>query len=280
MNTMPQATRDDVASGRALAELAPFFGSDGAATRFVRLALDEHWTALAVLGPRLRCIDVGGGEGIVAAALRREADLRGIACEALVVDANPRFLQAAAGRGLPVHLGGPGQLPAGCAELVLLRFVNHYQSAAGQEQLARQVARLLVRGGYLAAQIHTAAPQVCALFDEVALWITGSEVDTGRHWAPLEEFLALFELAGLRLVRVIGESVRDEVPIEELVDDAWSRVHGKALQERLKAGEAVQASGLLAARDALRARARRLARDRGLPTRLPTLQPIVVMQLA
>lgn len=270
-------TRDDLSSERSLAALAPFFGSEGAAARFVSLALEQHWSAL---GPVIRSVDVGGAEGIVAQALLREAARRGVICDVLVLDANPRFLSAAAERGLATRLGTPADLEPVSAELVLLRFVNHYQSALAQRTLAQQIARALVPAGLLAAQIHTAAPEVCALFDEVAGGISGDAVGSGRHWAPLDEFIEVFERAGLRRLRVIGADIADEVELDDLVDDAWARVHGQALSEQLRRGQASLAAALLSQRDQWRARARQLAQNRGLSRRVSTQQPILVMQAA
>lgn len=270
--------RDDVARGRSLADMVPFFGSKGAAHRFAQLALGPYWAELANLAPAVRCVDVGGGEGVLAAAVLQQAASHGVVCEMLVLDVNERFLRTAIASGLQVQHGNTSLLPADAAELVLLRFVNHYQSAAEQYALAKDIARVLRPGGLLAAQIQTATAPVCALFDEVACWLSGDKEGTGRHWAPLEEFIEQFDTAGLRRVSVVGADVPDEAPIGTLAEEAWMRIHADTLQAHLCTGATAAVASLLDARRSFSKRALARALQMGLPESLVTYQPIVVMR--
>ncbi|MDX0647510.1 methyltransferase domain-containing protein [Sinorhizobium medicae] len=271
-------TRDDLAGGASLAALSPFFSSPSAARRFVELAVLPHLSGLRAADGLIACVDVGGGEGILAAALAEAAAEAGIPCEIIVVDQNALFLQTAARRGLRTLEGGPSDLPESYADLALMRFVNHYDSASAQVALARDLAGLVRPGGLLAAQIQTATAEICAVFDTIAALLSGDPLGVGRHWPTLPEFLAQFEAVGFETVTIIGGDVEDQAPASGLVMDAWSRVHGIALRAALTQGDVATTANMLAERERFAQGAHEALQRGGAPDQIATTQPITVMR--
>lgn len=276
--TLPSGARDDLATGESLSDLQPFFAAVGAARRFVALAVEPWLAPLAEPGQPVACVDIGGGEGIVAQALSDLAKLRRIPCNILVLDHNPRFLAAAAARGLATWLGEAADLPAGSADCVVLRFVNHYNSATEQARLAASLARLVRPGGLLAAQIETGDPATCALMEEIAALASGDQTGAGRHWPTLLAFEAAYRAVGFAIEVVYGADVEDRAPSAERLEEAWTRLRGPALEAALKAGDIARAAAVLDARDDFLHAARTALARAGAGGTVATTQPIIVMR--
>lgn len=276
---LPRGTRDDLAARTSLAALAPFFGSDGAARRFVELAVLPYLIRPQPGGPPVSCVDVGGGEGIVAAALADMLAERNIASSIVVVDQNPDYVSTAARRGLSVVRGDASVLPASSADVAVLRFVNHYSDAQSQMRLAQDLARAVRRGGLLAAQIQTATDEICRLFGEIAALLSGDAAGEGRYWPTLPHFMDWFRAAGFEDVAVIGSEVEDRIDKTTMLQEAWNRVRGPALEAALRGGDVAATVDLLAARERLFWRQAQACLERaGQPDEIASIQPIIVMR--
>jgi SAM-dependent methyltransferase len=245
--------RADLAVGDALSECAPFFGSAVAAERLVDLAVKPLISQLAELGRCIHYADFGGGEGILAAAVRSVLSAAGVQAQVTVVDENPVFLQRARARQLDTQTTSLDRLVGLTVDLATLRFVNHYNPVDRQLEILRALFASIRPGGILICQIHTASSSVCELFGRVSALLdrvtTGTSVSELRHWVTLDVFKSMLEKAGFTSVSVSREEISDVAQVETLLNDAWRRYCGSLLRSTLLSGDGIGAARLLQERD-------------------------------
>jgi ubiquinone/menaquinone biosynthesis C-methylase UbiE len=137
-------------------------------------------------------LDVGGGTGRVAQALR------GLADEVVVVDESAAMLHHACLKGLPAARGLAERLPFsdGCfARILVVDAFHHFQD---QQQAALDLLRVLSPSGRLVIEepnVERVAVRLIALFEKLALMRS--------HFCRPSAVQQIFEAAGgtVRLVR-------------------------------------------------------------------------------
>ncbi len=278
VSDLPPGARDDLAGGASLAALHPYFGAAGAARRFVELAFAPYLDDLAADVGIIRCVDVGGGEGIVAEAFTQWCQSAAKECRVTVLDRNEAFLKTAAARGLHVQLGGVEDLAPASADCVIYRFVNHYNKELEQARIAGALARLVRYGGILAAQIETGSAATCRLLGEIAALLSGDDVARGRHWPTRAAFEASYRAVGFEVEAAHGSDLEERVSSEERLDQAWTRVVGATLWSSLEGGDAERAAQILDDRNNFLRSARERLTAAGAGDMIVTCQPLIVMR--
>lgn len=123
--------------------------------------------AALTIGPGRRLLDVGGGTGNYAAALRNEG------FEPVVVDRSAEMLAVSAGKGLPVARGDADTLPMGTASVDAVMLVSMLHHVPDWPSALAEARRVLRPGGCLAlmafAQEHLAIHWVMDYFPETSL---------------------------------------------------------------------------------------------------------------
>lgn len=271
-------TRDDLAGGRSLASLHPFFGDEGAAERFVELGFAPYLGQLAKERQPLRCIDLGGGEGIVASAFFDYCKSHEIEAFPIVLDQNSHFLRVAEKRGLGVVLDSIENFDDECMDCAILRFVNHYNDSKSQARIASSVSRIVRSGGILATQIETGSEQTCAMLGEIAALLSEVSPGSGRHWLSQDAFEASYRAVGFELEAVHGAQLEHSAPVRQRLSQAWDRIVGPKLWDALVDEDEVAASRLLGQRREFMDRARDRLDRQDMPETVQTKQPLMVFR--
>ena len=168
--------------------------------------------------PGRRLVDIGGGTGNYARALRDEG------WDPVVVDREPAMLARAAGKGLETVHGDAQRLPladAGFDAAMLVSMLHHVEDPAAALAEAQRVLR---PGGRLALMVFTRE-------DVEDSWLSDYFPST-RVWlrethSTRDELLAL--LPGARRIEVAFRDLEDgslaalSAYPEKLVDPAWHR---------------------------------------------------------
>ena len=277
-HSKPPGTRNDMASGRTLSRLHPFFGVTGSAERFVSLSLTSFLDEIPGPQEPITCFDIGGGEGVVAAAFKAMCKSKGIRCNVTVIDENPRFLKEAERCGLETYSGPLGNLKKASADCAILRFVNHYNDASTQVTMAQEIADLVKPGGVLAAQIETGDEETCRLHDQISQVFEAEPNDAVQHWATLGQFQRMYTDAGFEVVAVLGDGVVDETPIQDRLEMAWYRQYGDAFDIAIVEGNATNTISALNAREDFLHQAWAILRTANAPEVVRTMQPIIVFR--
>lgn len=113
-----------------------------------------------------KLLDVGGGTGRVAQALR------GLVDEAVVLDESHRMLEQALLKGLTVVQGQAERLPFADGTFARVLVVDAFHHLADQGQAAAELLRVLAPGGRLVVEepnVEQAAVRVLAFAERVAL---------------------------------------------------------------------------------------------------------------
>lgn len=202
----------------------PFFASARDAEMFLRLALS---TILTMLPLKVNYADFGGGQGLVASLMVDLLRSRGHEVDAVVVDANPNYLERAAARGLRVRERDLTSTGLRGLNLVSMRLVNHYNPLSVQTEILAEAQRALEPEGYFVAQIETGSAAGCGLRTEIANMPELAAARTkGCRWVALEDFECMLALAGFVEVRLVGFSLSSGEPLDVVLSDAWHRYHG------------------------------------------------------
>jgi SAM-dependent methyltransferase len=168
--------------------------------------------------PGRRLLDIGGGTGNYARALRDEG------WDPVVVDREPAMLAHAAGKGLETVQGDAQRLPladAGFDAVMLVSMLHHVEDPAAALAEAQRVLR---PGGRLALMVFTRE-------DTEQSWLSDYFPST-RAWmlethSTRDELLAL--LPGSRQIEVVFRDLEDgslaalQAYPEKIVDPAWHR---------------------------------------------------------
>ncbi|MFZ5635069.1 MAG: class I SAM-dependent methyltransferase [Pseudomonadota bacterium] len=227
-----------------LARAIAFFGSREEARAFAGICLSR---TLPLLPGKVRYVDYGGGQGVVASAMQDALRAAGRATDVTVVDANPRYLADAAALGLNVHLANIEDCALGDVDLATMRLVNHYCSRPQQAAILRAIHDALRPGGVFVSQIETGRDAICRLQTRISNALS-EEGGAGYHWPTLEEYFAMAKEAGFVDAVVIGESAAVESTINEGLAAAWRRFHGSKLEALAADGRMEETDRLLAQR--------------------------------
>lgn len=139
-----------------------------------------------------RVLDVGGGTGRVAQALR------GLADEVVVVDESAAMLQQACLKGLPAARGQAESLPFADGAFARILVVDAFHHLQDQQRAAAELLRVLVPSGRLVIEepnVERASVRLLALAEKLALMRS--------HFHSPSAVQQIFEAAGasVRLVR-------------------------------------------------------------------------------
>jgi len=139
-----------------------------------------------------RVLDVGGGTGRVAQALR------GLADEVVVVDESAAMLQQARLKGLPAVCGQAESLPFADGAFARILVVDAFHHLQDQRRAAGELLRMLAPSGRLVIEepnVERALIRLLALAEKLALMRS--------HLQPPLAVQQIFEAAGgnVRLVR-------------------------------------------------------------------------------
>jgi len=168
--------------------------------------------------PGRRLVDIGGGTGNYARALRDEG------WDPVVVDREPGMLAHAAGKGLDTVVGDAQRLPLAGASFdaaMLVSMLHHVEDPAAALAEAQRVLR---PGGHLALMVFTRE-------DTEESWLSDYFPST-RAWmlethSTRDELLAM--LPGARRIDVVYRDLVDgslaalQAFPEKIVDPAWHR---------------------------------------------------------
>jgi SAM-dependent methyltransferase len=151
-------------------------------------AKEELWRALTGVAPQ-RVLEVGGGDGWLAARLRDE-----LACDVTMVDQSERMVELAAGRGLDARVGDVQELPFadGSFDTAVAAWMLYH--VADIERGLAELARVLAPGGHLVA-LTNSRRHCQELFDLIAYpqerreWVFNAEngEETLRRHFPAVE---------------------------------------------------------------------------------------------
>lgn len=253
-----------------LARAIAFFGSDAEAKAFVDVCLTH---ALSALPEPFRHVDYGGGQGVVAAAMRDTLSGRGRSARITVVDANPRYLEDARKLGLDVHLANIEDCTLDGIHLATMRLVNHYCSLEQQAAMLSAIHDALHPGGVFVCQIETGLDAICRLQTRISNALS-EEGGAGYHWPTLAEYLDLAKRAGFVDATVIGERAPVESTINEALAAAWRRFHGSKLESLASAERLEEMDRLLAQRtEFFRMCHRLVAEELEMPAETASTQP-------
>ena len=139
-----------------------------------------------------RVLDVGGGTGRVAQALR------GLADEVVVVDESAAMLQQACLKGLPAARGQAESLPFADGAFARILVVDAFHHLQDQQRAAAELLRVLAPSGRLVIEepnVERASVRLLALAEKLALMRS--------HFHSPSAVQQIFEAAGasVRLVR-------------------------------------------------------------------------------
>ncbi|PPU04938.1 MULTISPECIES: methyltransferase domain-containing protein [Xanthomonas] len=227
-----------------LAEAISFFASRQEAQTFAATALAH---ALPVLPQAVRYVDYGGGQGVLADAMRNALSAAGRECDVAVVDSNLRYLQDARALNLDTRLANIEECPLHDADLASMRLVNHYCGYNQQAAILRSIHAGLRPGGVFVSQIETGSDAICRLQTRISNALS-QEGCSGYYWPTLDEYVELAQAAGFVGIDVIGESAPVESTINEGLAAAWRRFNGRELQALVADDSAEQMQQLLARR--------------------------------
>jgi hypothetical protein len=221
-------TERDMREATDLAREVMFFGSAEAAEAFVNLAVRPIADSL----PRdVFYVDYGGGQGVLAAAVRDFLVARGRRVRAMVMDANAGFLAGAAALGLETLAANIEQSTLSDVHLATMRLVNHYNDAAQQRAILSAIFRSLCPGGWLLNQIETGSAAVCRLHTSLANDLAvETALSAGYYWPTLNEYVAFTRGAGARGVEILTTGLRHRVSLDQALADGWRRFNGSAVR--------------------------------------------------
>lgn len=219
MSACIPGTVRDLASGIDLEGEHPFFGSVAEADRFVRAAILPN---LGGLRRRVRLLDLGGGQGLLAAHCAGVLSGLGYEPEGWVVDANPAFLSDARKRGLNTHEADIACYAGIPADIVLMRLVLHYNPQPAQPMILANACRHLVGGGLMALQLESGDKTACALRNRLAALIGGWLGTGAGFWVDRESIFEWLREAGLCNPAHVMEP-EYESDVVALVRNAWRR---------------------------------------------------------
>jgi ubiquinone/menaquinone biosynthesis C-methylase UbiE len=216
--------------------------------------------------PGRRLVDIGGGTGNYARALRDEG------WEPLVIDREPAMLAQAAAKGLETVAGDAQKLPLQDASVDAAMLVSMLHHVEDQPAALAEACRILRPGGRLALMVFTRE-------DISDLWLSDYFPST-RAWltethATLAELLAL--LPGARRIEVVFRDLEDAslsalaAHPEHVADPRWHRQ--TSYFERLERDHPDELrQGLARLRDELAAGT--APRQQGLASVLAYMQPL------
>lgn len=227
-----------------LAQAIAFFGSRTEAQTFVDICLSR---VLPALSETVQYVDFGGGQGVVANAMRDALSAAGRSPDVTVVDSNPRYLEDARALGLKTHLVNIEDCALDGMDLASMRLVNHYCAYDQQAAMLHSIHRALRRDGVFFSQIETGSEAICRLQTRISNALS-REDRAGYYWPTLDEYVALLEDAGFAEIAVIGESAPVEATINEGLAAAWRRFHGSKLESLAASGCVDEMQPLLAER--------------------------------
>ena len=227
-----------------LAQAISFFGSHHEARRFADVCLAR---TLGDLPGETRCVDFGGGQGIVAQAMHDALLAAGRQPHVMVVDSNANYLADARARGLSVQLANIEACELADVDLATMRLVNHYCGYEQQGSMLANIHKALRPNGMFVSQIETGAAEICRLQGKISNALS-NESCSGYYWPTLTEYIALTEAVGFVETCVIGESPPIEATINEALATAWKRFHGRRLEDFAKEGRIDEMNELLAER--------------------------------
>lgn len=237
-------TLRDLRERTDLARAIAFFASRQEAQAFAATGLSH---ALPALPQDVRYVDYGGGQGVVADAMRSALLAAGRTCDVTVVDSNQRYLQDARALDLHTHLANIEDCPLRDVDMASMRLVNHYCGYDQQAAIMRGIHDGLRPGGVFVSQIETGSGAICRLQTAISNALS-QEGGDGYYWPTLDEYVALAQAAGFAEILVIGESTPVESTINEGLAAAWRRFHGSELQSLLAEDRAEDTRQLLAQR--------------------------------
>jgi SAM-dependent methyltransferase len=227
-----------------LAQDIAFFASRQEARTFAEICLSR---TLPALPQSVRYVDYGGGQGLVADAMRSALLAAGRACDVAVVDSNPRYLKDASALNLRTHLANIEDCSLRDADLASMRLVNHYCGYDQQAAIMRGIHDGLRPGGVFVSQIETGSSVICRLQTAISNALSREDC-CGYYWPTLDEYVSLARAAGFVEISVIGEKAPVESTINEALAAAWRRFHGHELQALVAEKQAENVQQLLAQR--------------------------------
>jgi SAM-dependent methyltransferase len=168
--------------------------------------------------PGRRLLDIGGGTGNYARALRDDG------WDPVVVDREPSMLARAAGKGLQTIEGDAQRLPVADASFDAVMLVSMLHHVEDPAVALAEAQRVLRPGGHLALMVFTRedteASRLSDYFPSTRAWML--ETHSTR-----DELLAL--LPGARQIEVVYRDLEDgslaalQAYPEKLIDPAWHR---------------------------------------------------------
>lgn len=234
-------TQRDIREGTDLARMLPFFGSLETARKFAEIGVAP---VLSALPQRVAYVDFGGGQGVLAQAVRDFVNAAGRPCHATVVDANPRYLAQAAAAGIATVCANIEECDLRNIDLATLRLVLHYNARQQQAAILAGVAGSLARDGIAVTQIETGDPTVCALHTQIANLLS-RESAPGYYWMTLEEYCELLRGAGFCDIAVVADDEPVDADVERALADAWQRFNGAAFRNAVLASQSAQVETMI-----------------------------------
>ena len=238
-------TRRDIREQTDLARTVPFFGSIDAARRFAETGVGP---IVSELPRRVIYADFGGGQGVLASAVRQFINSNRRECQATVLDANPNYLMQTAASGISAVCGNIEQSSLRNVDLATMRLVLHYNSRRQQAAVLGGIARSLVTDGAFVSQIETGDPMICALHTQISNLLSREDA-AGYYWATLEEYCELLRDQGFCDIVVVCREDVTEIDVDAALADAWQRFNGAALRNALLASQFEAAEAMSRERD-------------------------------
>ncbi|PYC16940.1 class I SAM-dependent methyltransferase [Pseudomonas mosselii] len=216
--TIP-GTLDDIAGHLDLEASHPFFGSVRDADHFAMTAMLPNLPPAR--GP-LRILDFGGGQGLLLERCMKALAEQGVACDALLVDANPGFVASARARGIEAVVSDLSHYEGEPADIILMRLVLHYNDEVAQQAMIANVHKHLRPDGLFILQYETSPALGCELRNRVALLCAEATKMSARYWASTEVLMAWLHNAGFAQMFDVAQH-HYESDVVALLRNAWQR---------------------------------------------------------
>ena len=211
-------TRADIAAGVEISKVhGGYFSSKKNVEEFIRIGIEPIEKNLP---KELVYLDYGGGEGILSEEVSNHLISKGHKVKAIVVDANPKYLEVAKGRGLFTELSNIQESKIKSANLITMRAVIHYNNQENQQGIFNKVFQTLTKGGYLVNQVSSGSKENCELRSAIVnIPSLGRAVSNEVYrWTSESDCIEMLKKAGFKENVLAGYAPKNDWSPEEQWD--------------------------------------------------------------
>ncbi len=194
------------------------------------------------LPQKIKFGDFGGGTGFLTQVIKDYLKKKGHRVEAIVVDANQKYLDVAKSRGLKTRKMNIEQFKGKDFDLITMRAVTHYNEPKQLKKLLKNVFKGLRCGGFLITQLSSGNKENCELRSKIVNLKSLGRAGAGKYkWTTGEEYGGLLHEAGFSEYEIVGYAP----PCSWGPEEQWERFNNERLRSAKALGEKKKVAQIL-----------------------------------